>query len=118
MPTGPIDLSYLERFCQGDRARMVKYIDLYLAEAPAGFKELEQAATVLEAGPLAAAARSLRPMAQQMGALRLMEVLSEVEGLARSEGATACEALMEEALSLSAQVNSALRAARVALATG
>ena len=37
------DLAYLERFCKGDRARMEKYIRIYLAGAPELFAKMDAA---------------------------------------------------------------------------
>lgn len=110
------DLAFLERFCQGDRARMVKYIDLYLAEAPAYFAQLEQALVADDAAQLAAAAHDLRPMMHQMGAPHLMALLTDVEARAKAEGAVACTPLVGKVLALREAMDGALRDARSTLA--
>ncbi|HEY0977655.1 MAG TPA: Hpt domain-containing protein [Flavobacteriales bacterium] len=110
MPS-PIDLSFLERFCNGDRARMARYIALYLSEAPALFTELEMHALSDDAEALAATAHSIRPMAHQMGAQELMEALTTLEERVRTEGVQACTALIEDVLARSAEADAALQQA-------
>ncbi len=104
-----IDLSFLERFCQGDRSRMAKYIRLYLAEAPALYAELQQAAGDQDAAQVAATAHNLRPMMHQMGAHRLMDLLTSVEERANEEEATAIALLVQDAMRMSTEVETALR---------
>ena len=110
-----IDLSFLDRFCQGDRLRMAKYIALYLAEAPAIFAELQQAARDQDVEQVAATAHNLRPMMHQMGAQRLMDLLTSVEERANEEEATAIALLVQDAMRMSAEVETALRAELVRL---
>jgi len=115
MSTSPVDLAFLERFCQGDRSRMAKYIALYLAEAPAIFQELQRAAEDNEAGQVAATAHNLRPMMHQMGAQRLMDVLTTLEERAQAEELTATGLLVQDALRMAAEVEGELRAALAGL---
>ena len=110
-----IDLSFLDRFCNGDRSRMAKYIALYLAEAPAIFAELQQAARDQDAAQVTAMAHNLRPMMHQMGAQRLMDLLTSVEERANEEEATAIALLVQDAILMSAEVETELRAELVRL---
>ena len=109
MSASPVDLAFLERFCQGDRSRMAKYIRLYLAEAPALFAELQQAADDQNAAQVAASAHDLRPMMHQMGAQRLMDVLTTLEERAKEEEATAMALLVQDVVRMSTEVEAELR---------
>lgn len=106
-----IDLSFLDRFCNGDRSRMAKYIALYLAEASALFAELQQAANDQDAAQVAATAHNLRPMMHQMGAQRVMDLLTTLEERAKEDEATAIALLVQDAVKMSAEVETELRAA-------
>jgi HPt (histidine-containing phosphotransfer) domain-containing protein len=111
MPLPHIDLSFLERFCHGDRSRMAKYIHLYLAEAPALFAELQQAANDQDAAQVASTAHNLRPMMHQMGAQRLMDLLTTLEERAKEEEATAVALLVQDVVRMSAEVEAELNTA-------
>lgn len=108
---GPhIDLTYLERFCKGDRSRMEKYIQMYLHGAPDLFAKLEAFLSAGDSEGLAVAAHSLRPQVNYMGAQRIFDLLTTIEQLARTQGAAACTAHVNEALSLNERVMTGLRA--------
>ncbi|MBL7945229.1 MAG: Hpt domain-containing protein [Flavobacteriales bacterium] len=113
-----IDLSFLERFCQGDRLRMAKYIALYLAEAPAIFAELQQGAREQDVAQVAAAAHNLRPMMHQMGAQRLMDLVTSVEERANEDETTAIALLVQDAMRMATEVETALRAELGRLSAG
>jgi len=104
------DLGYLERFCKGDRSRMEKYIHMYLQGAPAMFTKLGTLAGSNDGEALAVAAHSLRPQVNYMGAQRLFDLLTSIEQLARTEGASACTAQVSEAMALNEKVMAELRA--------
>lgn len=87
---------------------MAKYIALYLAEAPALFAELAQASDGLEPAQVAAAAHNLRPMMHQMGAQRLMDLLSTIEERASAGEAAGVALLVQDALMMSTAVNEEL----------
>ena len=88
---------------------MAKYIRLYLAEAPALFAELQQAADDQNAAQVAASAHDLRPMMHQMGAQRLMDVLTTLEERAKEEEATAMALLVQDVVRMSTEVEAELR---------
>lgn len=109
---GPhIDLAYLERFCKGDRARMGKYIRLYLEGAPSLFRALPASLKAGDGPGLAMAAHSLRTQVNLMGAQRLFELLTAIEEKAHAEGSAACANQVAEAMALSEQVMEELQAA-------
>ena len=107
---GPcIDLAYLERFCKGDRARMEKYIRMYLDGAPGLFAKLEDRLKAGDGEGLAVAAHSVRPQVNYMGAQRLFDLLTRIEEQARTAGPAACAVDVNGALSLNAIVMAELR---------
>ncbi len=107
---GPhIDLTYLERFCKGDRSRMEKYMQMYLQGAPDLFAKLSSLFEAGDAEGLAVAAHSLRPQVNYMGAQGLFDLLTSIEQVARTEGAAACADAVKEALALNDLVLSELR---------
>lgn len=104
------DLAYLERFCKGDRGRMEKYIAMYLQGAPDLFAKLNSALSEGDAEALAVSAHSIRPQVNYMGAQRLFDMLTTLEQRARSEGAAACAALVNEVHDLNEKVMAELQA--------
>ncbi len=104
------DLAYLERFCKGDRARMEKYLRMYLEGAPGLFARMGDALAAQDGEALAVAAHSARPQVNYMGAQKLFDLLTTLEEKARGEGASACHALVKEATVLNEKVMAELRA--------
>lgn len=109
MEPAHIDLAYLERFCKGDQARMAKYARMYLDGAPALFAQLEERMNAGDAEGLAIAAHTLRPQVNYMGAQALFSLLTAIEEAARTHGAMACAAQVQEARACHEQVMAALR---------
>ena len=109
MPTSPIDLAYLERFCKGDRSRMEKYILIYLDGAPELFAKLKSLLLADDAEGLAMAAHSLRPQVNYMGAQRLFDLLTDIEQRARNEGAAGCTTQVDECLLLNETIMAELQ---------
>ncbi|MBK8498356.1 MAG: Hpt domain-containing protein [Flavobacteriales bacterium] len=105
------DLGYLERFCKGDRARMEKYICMYLNASPGLFAQLQERLSAGDAEALAVSAHSLRPQVNYMGAQGLFDLLTAIEHRARAEGAEACAAQVAEACDLNEKVMAELRSA-------
>lgn len=106
-----IDLAYLERFCKGDRARIEKYIRMYVEASPGLFAQLRERHAQGDAEALAVAAHSLRPQVNYMGAQALFDLLTAIEQLARNAGASACTAQVAEACELNEKVMAELRSA-------
>lgn len=102
------DLAYLERFCKGDRARMEKYIRMYLDGTPALFAKLVEQCAAGDAEGLAVSAHSLRPQVNYMGSQQLFDLLKEIELRARAEGAAACSAAVNDALALNERIGTEL----------
>jgi hypothetical protein len=103
------DLSDLQQFCKGDRARMEKYIRMYLSTATTSFAQLGERLSADDAAGLALVAHSLRPQVIHMGARTVIDKLAAIEQCARTEGTAACKPLIDEVLALSAQVDAELR---------
>jgi HPt (histidine-containing phosphotransfer) domain-containing protein len=103
------DLAYLERFCKSDRARMEKYIQMYLIGAPDLFEKMNSALAAQDGESLAVAAHSARPQVNYMGAQKLFDLLTALEQQARADGASACHALVKEAMDLNEKVMAELR---------
>lgn len=106
------DLSKLERFCKGDRQRMLRYIDLYMEMAPRLFADLKEHILSGDADGTARMAHGLRPQVDHMGATALFALLHTLESLARTQGASACKAHLPELTRLSERVMLELREAR------
>ena len=104
-----MDLSYLERMCKGDHARMHRYIALYLQEAPDLFSQLEQALRSGRGETLATSAHSLRPQVKYMGGNILYSTLTTIEIRARARGAEACAELVSEAIAQNVALMASLR---------
>jgi HPt (histidine-containing phosphotransfer) domain-containing protein len=104
------DLTYLERFCKGDRSRMEKYVRMYLQGATGLFAKLTDALAADDGEALAVSAHSLRPQVNYMGAQALFELLTSIEQRARAEGAAACADQVARALALNEKVMAELRA--------
>ena len=105
------DLSYLERFCKGDRSRMEKYIRMYLEASPGLFAQLQGRLSIGDAEAMAVSAHSLRPQVNYMGAQELFDLLTAIEQRARTEGANACSEQVADALGLNEKVMAELRSA-------
>jgi len=118
MSSAYIDLSYLNDFCKGDRARMVRYIRLYLETSPGVFAQLKEQIDAGDAETLATVAHSLRPQATYMGARPILDLLTAIEQTARAEGAAACADLVQRLVPLCEKVNDELRAALADRSTG
>jgi HPt (histidine-containing phosphotransfer) domain-containing protein len=107
---GPFaDLAYLERFCKGDRARMEKYVRMYLDASPGLFAQLVEKAVSGDAEGLAVAAHSLRPQVNYMGAQMLFDLLTAIEVKAREAGTAACAEMVAQLPALNERVMAALR---------
>ncbi len=109
MSSTSIDLTFLERFCNGDRARMTRYVGMYLEGAPAMFDRLAGLQEAGDTDGLVVAAHSLRPQVHYMGAQALFDLLTVVETRARAEGAAACREAVPAAIALNATVMDELR---------
>lgn len=103
-----VDLSFLENFTKGDKAKMKRYISIYLKTAPQTIQEMEQNISNHNWDQLRINAHSLKPQADFMGIPELREALIEIEHDATQGQLDKMEALFKKA----AQIH---RAAEVAL---
>lgn len=109
MPTQHIDLAYLERLYKGDRSRMEHWVRIYLEDAPALFRQLEEFVQSDDAPRLTATAHDLRPLAHYLGAQRMLDLLVRVGQEARASGAAACAALVREVRAQGAAIEGELK---------
>ena len=65
--TRKVDLSYLQRFSQGNNASILKYINMFLNSAPALLHNAEVAVGSSDAQSLYTALHTLKPQLQFMG---------------------------------------------------
>lgn len=91
-----LNLSYLERLCKGNRARMAEYIQLYVQEAPGLFNNMNSQFAANDGVQLAKTAHSLHPHAHFMGEETMAALLVTIQETAKTEGALACSALVQE----------------------
>lgn len=99
-----IDLDYLKRFCKEDRARMERYVNMYIQGSPALFQDLLAKVEAGDAEGLAVAAHSLRPQVNYMGAQRVFDLLTAIESEARTKGTTACGSKVQECIAFNGSV--------------
>lgn len=109
MPDPPIDLSTLDRLFKGDRQHMVKWIQLYLEEAPGYFAKLETCLANDDATGLSASAHEMRPQAHYLGSTRMLELLILIGQRANAEGTQACAGPVAELLALDQKITAELK---------
>jgi HPt (histidine-containing phosphotransfer) domain-containing protein len=83
-----IDLAFLEQFTRGDKARMAKYIRMFLQAAPAGIESMQQHYDNRNWEQLKSAAHSLKPQVGYMGIGSLKETVQRIEEYAREQRRT------------------------------
>jgi HPt (histidine-containing phosphotransfer) domain-containing protein len=103
-----IDLTFLEKFTNGNKKKMQRYINLYLGIAPGTFNKMEQNIIDQDWDQLRINAHSLKPQADYMGIPDLKEVLIDIENSAGEGNANALQGLYEEALNLHVESEEAL----------
>lgn len=92
----PLNLTHLERLCKGDRARMAEYIRLYKQEVPGLFNNMASQLAANDGVQLAKTAHSLHPQVHFLGEETLCTLLLTIQDTAKTVGAQACSALVEE----------------------
>lgn len=107
---GTPDLSYLERLCKGDRARMVAFVEQYLADGPRLFRTLAEASAKGDAKTLAHTAHDLRPHVHYVGAPELLHMLVAIDQEARQDPPVIRTDLVNALLPKVEVLNEALRA--------
>lgn len=78
------DLSYLEKFCEGDKAKMQKYIGIFLKGAPDIIARLQSALSEYNYERIASQAHASKPTFMMMGMHQANELAKELEIICRS----------------------------------
>lgn len=104
------NLSFLEKFTEGDSLKMKKYIALYLKTAPILFESLERNILDQDWDKVSRDAHSLKPQVMYMGLDSLSKLLLEVELKAKAQDTLLLKELFEKALDLHRQSTPSLEA--------
>ncbi len=79
MQTQIINLDFLSEFTKSDRAKMRRYVEMYLRTAPKVITELQSHLDSNNLESLKLKAHSIKPQVQYMGISALKDVLAEIE---------------------------------------
>lgn len=74
-----IDLSFLQQFSGGDKAKMSKYIGMFLKSYPSALQAIDDKLAAQDWSGLRTAAHSLKPQLNYMGAKTMQELAKEIE---------------------------------------
>ena len=74
-----INLAFLETFTSNDKAKMIKYINMFLQLAPASIETMKQQHAVGDWNNLKTTAHSLKPQLAYMGIESLRENVMRIE---------------------------------------
>jgi HPt (histidine-containing phosphotransfer) domain-containing protein len=74
-----IDLSFLEKFTNGNTSKMKRYITMYLSTAPETFERMRENIAQENWSDLAVNAHSIKPQSDYMGINSLKNILIEIE---------------------------------------
>lgn len=74
-----INLDFLSEFAKGDRAKMHRYVEMYLKTAPKVIAELQSHLDSNNLENLKLKAHSIKPQVQYMGISELKDTLAEIE---------------------------------------
>jgi HPt (histidine-containing phosphotransfer) domain-containing protein len=77
-----VDLTFLEQFANGDKAKMAKYISIFLRSAPAMLNTIEAKFAENDLPGLRTAAHSLKPQITYMGIREMETVVKRIEHIA------------------------------------
>ena len=95
-----VDLSFLEKFTNGNTTKMRRYISMYLNMAPETFERMHQNIKDKSWTELAINAHSLKPQSEFVGISALKELLIEIENKVKSDQTEGVEALFIKAKSI------------------
>lgn len=108
------DLSQLDRLYKGDRARMARWVGIYLDETPGQLQRMAACVERADLQGLLAIVHDLKPTMYYLGAQPLQELLVRLAQEARTAGVAACgpvlQELMDEARSVSSELQDHLQA--------
>ena len=79
MQAQTINLDFLSEFTKSDRAKMHRYVEMYLRTAPKVIAELQSHLDSNNLESLKLKAHSIKPQVQYMGISALKDVLAEIE---------------------------------------
>lgn len=80
-----VDLTYLEGFCEGNKAKMQKYIDLFLESVPILNQKLEIALAENDFGEIASQVHGFKTKFVMMGMEGATQLAAQLERLCRAE---------------------------------
>lgn len=80
-----INLAFLEQFTNNDKAKMIKYINMFLQLAPASIDTMKQQHAAADWNNLKTTAHSLKPQLAYMGIESLRENIIRIEEYAGEE---------------------------------
>ena len=92
---GPIDYERIEDATGGDREFLEELVDIFLADAAQRIEELKDALQKGEAENFSRTAHKLKGSSANMGAVRLTDIASNMEGLGKSSALDDAQALMQ-----------------------
>jgi len=80
-----IDLSFLEKFTNGNTSKMKRYITMYLSTAPEIFERMNENIAQENWSDLAINAHSIKPQTDYMGINSLKNILIEIENCVKND---------------------------------
>jgi len=92
-----IDLSFLEKFTNGNTSKMKRYITMYLSTAPEIFERMNENIVQEDWSDLAINAHSIKPQTDYMGIESLKNILIEIENAVKNEEYESLKALYKKA---------------------
>jgi HPt (histidine-containing phosphotransfer) domain-containing protein len=92
-----IDLSFLEKFTNGNTSKMKRYITMYLSTAPEIFERMNENIAQENWSDLAINAHSIKPQTDFMGIKSLKNILIEIEDAVKNEEYESLKVLYQKA---------------------
>jgi HPt (histidine-containing phosphotransfer) domain-containing protein len=92
-----IDLSFLEKFTNGNTSKMKRYITMYLSTAPETFERMSENIAHKNWSDLAVNAHSIKPQTDYMGIDSLKNILIEIENCVKNVEYEGLEHLYQKA---------------------
>jgi len=105
---GGLDLTYLKNFCEGDEARMTKYITMFIDSGPESLSKIEAGLVEENRSEIFKHVHALKPRLQMMGVPNVLGLAAKVERL--------CNSKTEEFDALRTEANELISMTRLTLA--
>jgi signal transduction histidine kinase/CheY-like chemotaxis protein/HPt (histidine-containing phosphotransfer) domain-containing protein len=96
---GITNLNYLERFCEGDKEKMKKFITAYAESVPAFIRKISAALNSRDLPRVATQVHAFKPRWMLMGMKKTIEVGTKIEQQVREQEYTDIEVLIAELIS-------------------